>query len=63
MTQPAATAAQREPERKHRHKLAPGQCAYCDRERAANNNFHPAHDASERCESGMRDHCSCDTCF
>jgi hypothetical protein len=23
----------------------------------------PYHDASERCESGKREHCSCDTCF
>lgn len=46
-----------------RHKLNPGVCSYCDSERAANNNFHPAHDASDRCESGKRDHCSCDTCF
>lgn len=23
----------------------------------------PSHDASDRCESGKRPHCSCDTCF
>ncbi len=46
-----------------RHKAAPGECAYCDREREARNDFHPSHDASPRCESGRRDHCSCDTCF
>jgi hypothetical protein len=23
----------------------------------------PAHQASELCRSGRRDHCSCDTCF
>ena len=23
----------------------------------------PPHDASNQCESGKRDHCSCDTCF
>lgn len=49
--------------RRRRHKLEPGQCAYCDRERAANNDFHPSHDASERCESGKHSHCSCDACF
>jgi hypothetical protein len=49
--------------RVHRHKVPEGECAYCDRERAAGNNYHPAHDASERCESGKRPHCSCDTCF
>lgn len=47
----------------HRHKVPEGECAYCDRERAAGNDFHPAHDASPRCESGKRAHCSCDTCF
>lgn len=44
-----------------RHKLEPGECAYCDRER--NNSFHPSHDASDRCESGKHAHCTCDTCF
>lgn len=48
---------------KHRHKAEPGECLYCDRERAAGNHFHPPHDASPRCESGKHSHCSCDTCF
>lgn len=46
-----------------RHKLPAGECPYCDRERANNTTFHPAHDASDRCESGKHPHCSCDTCF
>jgi hypothetical protein len=46
-----------------RHKALPGECVYCDRERADNCAFHPSHDASPRCESGKRAHCSCDTCF
>jgi hypothetical protein len=46
-----------------RHKAPEGECTYCDRERAENNNYHPSHDASERCESGKHSHCSCDTCF
>lgn len=25
--------------------------------------MHPNHDASPRCESGGRNHCTCDTCF
>ena len=25
--------------------------------------FAPGHRASDRCESGKRDHCSCDACF
>lgn len=23
----------------------------------------PSHEASERCQSGKRNHCTCDTCF
>lgn len=48
---------------RRRHKLEPGQCPYCDREREQGNDFHPSHDASQNCESGKRAHCSCDTCF
>ena len=44
-----------------RHKLAPGQCPYCDRER--DHPHHPYHDASARCESGRHNHCTCDLCF
>lgn len=44
-------------------KAPEGECAYCDRERKDGNDFHPPHDASPRCESGKRAHCSCDTCF
>lgn len=47
----------------HRHQLPPGECAYCDRERAAGNTFFPSHDASEGCQSGKHPHCTCDTCF
>lgn len=46
-----------------RHKLEPGQCAYCDRERAAGVSFHPPHDAGPFCESGKHAHCTCDACF
>lgn len=42
-----------------RHKLP--SCPYCEGE--GSNDFHPSHDASPRCESGGRNHCSCDTCF
>ena len=45
---------------RRRHKLPSGQCKSCDRETS---DFHPPHDASPRCESGKRSHCSCDTCF
>ena len=55
----AAVHALRGPS-KRRHKLPPGECNYCDGEKGT---FHPPHDASERCESGMHAHCSCDTCF
>lgn len=46
-----------------RHKAPLGECSYCDRERAAGNDFHPSHDASRRCESGRHNHCSCEACF
>jgi hypothetical protein len=45
---------------KRRHKLPPGECPSCDREKG---DFHPSHDASESCESGKHNHCTCDTCF
>lgn len=50
----------RQPMRR-RHKAAPGECEYCDRE--GDNAYHPPHDASPNCQSGGRSHCSCDTCF
>ena len=43
-----------------RHKLPTGECPFCDGETT---DFHPSHDASPRCESGKRNHCSCDSCF
>jgi hypothetical protein len=43
-----------------RHSWRP-DCDYCARETPGG--FFPSHDASPRCESGHRDHCSCDTCF
>lgn len=46
-----------------RHKAPPGECKLCDEERERRSDFHPSHDASDRCESGKRIHCSCDTCF
>ena len=36
-------------------------CAYCAEHKPSD--FFPAHDASNNCESGKRDHCTCDTCF
>lgn len=36
-------------------------CSYCDKYGA--DSMMPAHDASPRCESGKRPHCTCDTCF
>lgn len=44
-------------------KAPEGECAYCDSLRATGETFHPRHDASARCESGGRNHCTCDTCF
>jgi hypothetical protein len=41
-----------------RHEV-PG-CAFCERFKGR---MHPSHDASDRCESGKREHCTCDECF
>lgn len=46
-----------------RHQCDPGECTYCDRERARGNTYHPSHDASSRCQSGKHNHCSCGACF
>lgn len=61
---PASNVVKMQPKQPfRRHQCDPGQCAYCDIERARGNTFHPPHDASSRCESGKHAHCSCDTCF
>lgn len=41
--------------------LPRGECASCDLNRGVA--MVPPHDASPRCESGKRPHCTCDTCF
>lgn len=38
-------------------------CTGCTFERDRGNTFYPRHKASDRCESGKRNHCSCDACF
>lgn len=48
---------------RRRHKAPEGECSYCDSYRQTKNDFHPPHDASQMCESGWRDHCTCDCCF
>jgi hypothetical protein len=40
---------------------APGTCRYCDQCRT--DPMMPYHEASDRCESGKHNHCTCDTCF
>lgn len=46
-----------------RRRWAPlGECKTCDADRDKVGNT-PFHDASARCESGKRNHCSCDACF
>jgi len=41
----------------------PGECTYCDKQRESESTFFPRHTASDRCRSGHRNHCTCDTCF
>lgn len=40
-------------------------CSYCQREKAERRGTSPMpnHFASPNCESGKRDHCTCDTCY
>lgn len=47
--------------KKHVHKMPRGECKFCDAH--GDNDMMPSHDASPRCESGKRNHCTCDTCF
>ena len=45
---------------KRRHVDTSGDCRTCNEYLGG---MMPPHDASSRCESGWRSHCSCDTCF
>jgi len=58
-----AAKAKTTPRPKRRHRMPEGYCPTCDRERERGNDFHPPHDASRYCESGHRNHCSCEVCF
>jgi hypothetical protein len=40
-----------------------GNCSYCNNELAKGNIHFPPHDASDMCESGKRNHCTCDMCW
>lgn len=45
-------------------RLAPvGECVSCDRARESSDTMAPRHTASDRCQSGKRNHCTCDTCY
>lgn len=46
----------------NRRKYVEG-CSTCEDIRDNCNGFGPKHDASERCQSGWYEHCSCDSCF
>jgi hypothetical protein len=48
------------PDNHRRSRLPPGECKYCDQ---LGDGMGPAHDASDGCASGRRDHCTCDGCF
>lgn len=45
---------------KLKHRTRPN-CEFCRRYGHESNM--PSHDASDRCESGKRPHCTCDRCF
>jgi hypothetical protein len=45
-------------------RMAPeGECNACDAHRANGDRDFPRHQASDRCESGHHNHCTCDTCW
>jgi len=44
-------------------KPCPCECSLCVRIRDEHKGFGPNHRASSMCESGKREHCSCDLCF
>lgn len=48
--------------RQRRYILSGGQCVTCS-QYTPGDGMLPPHDASDRCESGKRNHCTCDTCF
>lgn len=54
-------ASEASPVRVERRTYVDG-CKTCESVKASNG-FGPSHDASYGCESGKRDHCTCDTCF
>lgn len=49
------------PHPKHNHYRPLGECTYCDAHRS--DPMMPCHVASKNCESGKRNHCTCDTCY
>lgn len=49
------------PHPKHRYRRPIGECVTCDSNR--NDGMMPSHTPSDRCESGKRQHCTCDVCF
>lgn len=50
-----------QPPLRRRYTLSPGECRTCDEHKPGD--ITPPHDASARCESGKRPHCTCDMCF
>lgn len=50
------------PSTTRRYSLDPGACTTCDADRT-NRGPKPPHDASTRCKSGGRSHCTCGVCF
>lgn len=45
-----------------RRRLAPkGECRFCDENHAEG--MMPSHDASHRCQSGKKPHCTCHICY
>jgi len=61
-TQARIKRVKAEPSPKRRYRAPLGECETCDKNGAAVSNT-PFHDASARCESGKRNHCTCEVCY
>ena len=55
---PTPTPSKPEQKPLKRHEVE--GCPFCEKFKGQ---MHPSHDASDRCESGKHDHCTCDVCF
>lgn len=58
----ALYGSRRPQQKERRYILSGGLCVTCS-QYTPGDGLLPPHDASDRCESGKRNHCTCDVCF